>query len=761
MSVISTLTLDRLDAAHSSWHTRYHATTASDAEKVAHHEITAAIAGRGGAVECSEVEALILDRAQGLSTDPESYGEDLPVEVVAALRQAWEAGVPLADVASVLGPRGYEIRVLPCEPTDDPEEQFASLAGIETEYDEEPEYDDETEYEVLDRLRGRVMDALALRKGYSFEIENRLIARNKKRKGAKDPHPFKPSRYVTRDGRVRCVMCGGGEPEKGACSGLGYTKAAADVKVGDFVSWNSSGGTARGRVEHVMTEGVFGVPDSDFSVRAEPGNPAVAIRVWERGPEGWRETEVVVGHKASTLRRISDLRKAAPMKTEDGEQYPAEAFAYVPDPERPSTWKLRLWDSPDEKVTAAQVGRAVAALGPGGFRGNRVEIPAEDLPGVKRRILAAWRSVHDEGDQPPAVLKAETYSPPQGVREAARRALDWIKDGKAGANFTDVGRARAAQLARGDAVSRETIGRMRSYFARHEVDRQAEGFSSGEDGFPSPGRVAWDAWGGDAGRSWVNGLWQRIEKAEAEGTYDPEDALSPRQQVMYDAYEMIAEAFGPWDGGVGAEGAHYIPAAENVFAEKGMKCANCVYFEGGGGCEILSMPVEPEGACKLWIIPEHLVGESPEAEPEEMSLGKSAAFVQKADERRYTMGPMYVPNMVDAHGEWTDPDELQSAVWEYVRAGDRGIRLQHNRSVVAGEWVEVLAWPYEVTVPMFGAEMDGRKLTYPANTVFLGVVWEPWAWEMVKAGKLRGYSIGGKADRVLADLPGAEGEPAA
>ena len=98
------------------------------------------------------------------------------------------------------------------------------------------------------------------------------------------------------------------------------------------------------------------------------------------------------------------------------------------------------------------------------------------------------------------------YSPPQGVQNAAKRALKWIADGKAGSGFTDVGRRRASQLAAGDAVSRSVVGRMRSYFARHEVDRRAKGFFAGESGFPTPGRVAWDAWGGDAGRSWVNGI---------------------------------------------------------------------------------------------------------------------------------------------------------------------------------------------------------------------------------------------------------------
>jgi hypothetical protein len=99
-----------------------------------------------------------------------------------------------------------------------------------------------------------------------------------------------------------------------------------------------------------------------------------------------------------------------------------------------------------------------------------------------------------------------TYSPPAGVASAAKRALKWIADGKAGSGFTSTGRSRAKQLASGKAVSRDTVARMKSYFARHEVDKKATGFNSGEEGYPSPGRVAWDAWGGNAGKSWVNGI---------------------------------------------------------------------------------------------------------------------------------------------------------------------------------------------------------------------------------------------------------------
>jgi hypothetical protein len=520
-------------------------------------------------------------------------------------------------------------------------------------------------------------------------------------------------------------------------------EAEKAVHEGSFVSWNSSGGRARGRVEHVMTEGTLGVPGSSFSIDATQEDPAVLIRIWREGSEGWQETETLVGHRMSTLTQIEPLNRSAvgkATKREDGEDFPAEAFAYVPDPERVSTWKLRLWDSLSEKETKAQVARAVQALSPSGFRGNRVQIPAADLPGVKRKVLAAWRKVNEPDAEIPAVLKAmlvkETFKPPQGVQDAAERALEWIREGHAGSGFTDVGRARAAQLARGDNVSEQTIRRMASYFARHEVDSQAEGWSSGEDGFPSPGRVAWDAWGGDPGRTWANSIVDRLEK---DGV-----ALTPRQNLLYESYEQVAEVFGLFGPDDGPDGAHYME--ENPFNRNGINCANCVFYQGGGGCEILNIEVNPDAVCKFWIIPNDRLVKA-------MDVDK-AAFVRKADESRFTLGPLYVPDFMDAHGEWTSADELQPAVWEWVKSGDRRIFLQHDREVEAGEWVEVMTMPQEWTVTMRDAAGNALgQVTYPRNTVFLGVQWNEKAWQDVKAGRLRGYSIGGFSDRILADLP--------
>lgn len=83
--------------------------------------------------------------------------------------------------------------------------------------------------------------------------------------------------------------------------------AAGSLKVGDFVSWGSSGGTARGKIEKIQTSGSMNVPNADVTINAEDGNPAVLIRVYEKVSDGWRPSDTRVGHKMNTLRKIADL----------------------------------------------------------------------------------------------------------------------------------------------------------------------------------------------------------------------------------------------------------------------------------------------------------------------------------------------------------------------------------------------------------------------------------------------------------------------
>lgn len=99
------------------------------------------------------------------------------------------------------------------------------------------------------------------------------------------------------------------------------------------------------------------------------------------------------------------LREQGVAKTEDGVKFPAAAYAYVPDPEKPNTWKLPIWENPEKKVTRKQLGAASAALSPGGFRGNRVQIPEADLPAVKRKIRAEYRKLGVEREDMPRWVK--------------------------------------------------------------------------------------------------------------------------------------------------------------------------------------------------------------------------------------------------------------------------------------------------------------------------------------------------------------------
>lgn len=449
------------------------------------------------------------------------------------------------------------------------------------------------------------------------------------------------------------------------------------IREGTFVSWNSSGGRARGQVEHIMREGVLGIPESDFRINAEPDDPAVLIRVWRDTADGWEGTETLVGHKMSTLTRIDPLAK-------------------------------------------------------------------------------------------------ETFSPPQGVQEAAQRALEWIKEGHAGSGFTDVGRARAAQLARGDNVSRETIGRMASYFGRHAGDSKAEGWNNGEDGFPSPGRVAWDAWGGDAGKSWADSIMAREEKQGC-----PPATQDVRLNLINRGEAIEIANYGPLNPN-NPNDAYWQGIADefntSVEEAKTSRCGNCAAFDitsdikeciaeglpdeldafdvidAGelGYCRMFDFKCAAARTCSAWVTGGPIADEPVE---ETKSLGK-ARFVRKADEARFTLGPLYVPDFMDAHGEWTDADELQPAVWGWVRSGDRRIFLQHDTDVEAGEWVEVMTMPQAWTVEMMDAAGNSiGEVTYPPNTVFLGVIWNEDVWPDVKAGNIRGYSIGGFSDRMYAEIP--------
>lgn len=102
------------------------------------------------------------------------------------------------------------------------------------------------------------------------------------------------------------------------------------------------------------------------------------------------------------------------------------------------------------------------------------------------------------------------YKPTKEMQVEAQRALDWVAEGRRGG--TRIGKIRARQIADGKELSLDIVIRMYSFFARHEVDKKAEGFEPDEKGYPSAGRVAWGLWGGDAGFVWSKNIRDKVEK---------------------------------------------------------------------------------------------------------------------------------------------------------------------------------------------------------------------------------------------------------
>ena len=369
-----------------------------------------------------------------------------------------------------------------------------------------------------------------------------------------------------------------------------------DVKIGDFVSWNSSGGTARGKIEYIMRDGNLGVPESSFSIDATPEDPAALIRIYKKGTDGWEETETLVGHKVSTLTKIENLKES--------------------------------FEIEETKAIAA---------------------------------------IYSDID----------FSIPSGVKKQAEIGLAWSKEyGRGG---TSVGKNTANYLLNNETVSPDKARHIARYFPRHEGEQSLpKNNKPGSDGYPGNGVIAWKLWGGDAGRRWSEklvdamnsrddekdmhtdspggtppsfGTPQRVAaqqrhpsqgrkrpaiKAEViqEEMQDQSEetstmseygrrGLSDRQIEMADYYNEVVIDFGKFDQSSGANGAHY--AEENPFAEQGLICANCVFFEGGGNCHLVDGKIKPNAICKLWVIDETLLTETATAEAKSEELIETKA----------------------------------------------------------------------------------------------------------------------------------------
>jgi lambda family phage portal protein len=220
------------------------------------------------------------------------------------------------------------------------------------------------------------------------------------------------------------------------------------------------------------------------------------------------------------------------------------------------------------------------------------------------------------------------FTPPQGAREAAKRALE-VRGEKPSSQrgMTSVGIARARDLIAGKALSPDTIRRMHSFFSRHEVDKKGAGWDEQGKGWQ-----AWNGWGGDAGFAWVKKLIKQMDSRDEKleepascpiATQDVKTNLAHRQNAVDDANYGPANPNEPNDAYWKAKADEF---QGDVATAKKMRCGNCAAFNqtskllgcikkgigedanevaiGGdlGYCEIFDFKCASKRTCDAWIV---------------------------------------------------------------------------------------------------------------------------------------------------------------
>jgi HK97 family phage major capsid protein len=167
--------------------------------------------------------------------------------------------------------------------------------------------------------------------------------------------------------------------------------------------------------------------------------------------------------------------------------------------------------------------------------------------------------------------------PTEAMASEAERGLAWREEfGRGG---TEIGVARARDIKNRANLSPETIRRMVSYFARHEIDKQAEGFSPGEEGYPSAGRIAWALWGGDPGQAWANRKSEELDREDEERTMDEVEKRHVIAVVEDDATVTVTFAKSEYDMDESEESEEQVEAFEEA-AEEAAEDGEEIFAEG-------------------------------------------------------------------------------------------------------------------------------------------------------------------------------------
>lgn len=161
-----------------------------------------------------------------------------------------------------------------------------------------------------DIVAGRAMSLSVVRRMYSFFSRHEVDKKGKDFYNTSNPSNgrimwdawggdagFSWSRAIVRRNEEKTLFADFGK-EVGNVEQLQDVFKADSVRVGQMVSWDSSGGTARGKVRRVISSGSYKVPGTDVTINGTEEDPAVVITLYRDG----KATSTTVAHRRSTLR---------------------------------------------------------------------------------------------------------------------------------------------------------------------------------------------------------------------------------------------------------------------------------------------------------------------------------------------------------------------------------------------------------------------------------------------------------------------------
>lgn len=319
--------------------------------------------------------------------------------------------------------------------------------------------------------------------------------------------------------------------------------------------------------------------------------------------------------------------------------------------------------------------------------------------------------------------KSETYRPPAGARAAARRAIRWKeKYGDKIRGGTQVGWTRAGQLARGENLSRETVARMASFFARHRGNEKVDPRFKDEP-WRDAGHVAWQIWGSDAADTWSRQIMDNLKKRKI----DDDQFTTPAEATVRSM-------------DLGLEGEIHVHERDG----------NAVYMPGENHEEYLERINEMAGieSSDLEPVKQGLLDRTISAiigtVMQQVYVNKSVVETQVLkmdDEQRIVYGWASVVTedgepVVDTQGDVITPEEMEKMANDFM-LDVRKAKAMHTGGQV-GEVIHSIPLTNELMKAFdIYSDREGWLVAFK--------IYDDDAWEKVRSGEFQALSIGGKA----------------